>query len=199
MGTSPLLSVVNYRNIRCYTDGGRYWPSVHALISLITGKSWIDEDAALRGQHLHACVARHLRGEDPECPALYQPRFNALREWANEADLHPLSIETSMVASAGWAGTPDLVTEDGTIYDWKFAESMRFEYELQAQAYLQFDFPVGSLSPQESGRKFYVIKVDKHNEVTTFPLVWNEECESLLLSAMGIMEYRLKDRRKRSK
>ena len=196
IGCLPMLSIVNQKNIRCYTDGERYWPSVHALIGLITGKSWIDEDAALRGQQLHACMARHLRGEDPDCPARFQPRFNALREWANKADLRPQFIETPATAYAGWAGTPDLVTENGNIYDWKFAESMRFEYELQAQAYLQLymftDF-------HRTGRTFTVVKVDKKGKIATFPLGWNDVTHTLLNNAMSIMAYRLRDKRKRSK
>lgn len=191
----PILSIVNHKNIRCYTDGTHYWPSVHALIGLITGKSWIDEDAALRGQQLHACMARHLRGEDPDCPARFQPRFNALREWANKADLRPQFIETPASVDAGWAGTPDLVTENGNIYDWKFAESMRFEYELQAQAYLQLDLFVES---HRAEQVFTVVKVNKKGKIATFPLRWNDVTHTLLNHAMSIMAYRLRDGRKRS-
>jgi hypothetical protein len=68
------LKLVNYRNIRCYTNGKNHYPSVHSLISLITGKSWVNEDAAMRGTILHASTALKLRGEDTEVPALYQRR-----------------------------------------------------------------------------------------------------------------------------
>jgi hypothetical protein len=125
-----------YPETHVYTVDGRQVPSVTQILGDVIGVAWQASDWYLqRGRAVHACCAMIARGEDFDNDPQIDGQVSAARRFFREVNPDVAEVETPHFAQ-DFAGTPDLVTKDGKIVDFKASFSALLPYQLAAYGIL---------------------------------------------------------------
>ena len=106
-----------------YWLGNRKLPPVTHIVGNVLGSpNFATEWHLNRGTQTHKCISLYLRQQldESSIDPRIQNRFNQAKKAIRELGIQPLLVELPMVHKIlGFAGTPDLLTAEGILIDWK--------------------------------------------------------------------------------
>jgi len=162
---------------RYYLDG-RHIPGVNEILraeGILPDFGPNAEHAKLLGKYTHQAIALLLKDnlrEDSLSPEI-AVRIVQFKRFQQEVGITPKIIETPL-AIERWhfAGTPDCLAKDGTLYDWKITPSFRDYFHLTLSAYAMLCEEATGVRP----KKMYTVHIlpntyrirECHDERQTF-------------------------------
>lgn len=116
-----------------YTLNGRRFPSVTEIVNDVFGISHSASDFYMhKGSMLHKAISLYLQGvlDETTVDERIKGKLEGAKKAIKEFQLNPLVIETPMYHKIlMYAGTPDLLTSDFIIVDWKSSHSENSEIQ----------------------------------------------------------------------